>query len=265
MTENARRSENLALAFQEVLTAIVRLRSNRQTVSDASAFRGQIREAIRMAEQEARRAGYSAEDVEDAKFAVVAFLDESILNLRSPVFTDWPRRPLQEEFYGHHIAGEVFFRNLQRLLVRDESQDVADVLEVYHLCMLLGFAGRYSIGGRGELQGITGMVAAKIQRIRQTPSQLSPGWALPGDSIQVTRGDPWLKRAFIAAICCISLAIALFLVYMLLLRSGVGTIRSIGASHGWETEPRALASGNTCLRFDGAKPLLRGCDSETGA
>jgi len=104
-----------------------------------------------------------------------------------------------------------------------------------------------------------------IRDSRQTPSQLSPGWALPGDSIQVTRGDPWLKRAFIAAICCISLAIALFLVYMLLLRSGVGTIRSIGASHGWETEPRALASGNTCLRFDGAKPLLRGCDSETGA
>ena len=31
--------ENLALHFQEVLTAIVRLRANRQTVSDAESFR----------------------------------------------------------------------------------------------------------------------------------------------------------------------------------------------------------------------------------
>jgi hypothetical protein len=38
-----RRTENLALAFQEVLTAVVRLRSGRQEVSDAELFRQQIR------------------------------------------------------------------------------------------------------------------------------------------------------------------------------------------------------------------------------
>ena len=37
------RFDNLALIFQEVLTVIERLRANRQPVSDAGVFRGQIR------------------------------------------------------------------------------------------------------------------------------------------------------------------------------------------------------------------------------
>ncbi len=37
--------------------------------------------------------------------AVVAFLDESVLTLQSPIFADWPQRPLQEELFGHHQDG----------------------------------------------------------------------------------------------------------------------------------------------------------------
>src|SRR5260370_11786724 len=78
--------ENLALVFQEILTAIERLRSNRQVVPDAEAFRAQIREAFKSADREGRQRGYSPEDIRLATFAVVAFLDESILNSRNPVF-----------------------------------------------------------------------------------------------------------------------------------------------------------------------------------
>ena len=58
-----RRGWNLALAFQEVFTAIVRLRYNRQAVSNAESFRAHIKQALRVAEQEARSGGCSAEDV----------------------------------------------------------------------------------------------------------------------------------------------------------------------------------------------------------
>jgi len=51
---------NLALAFQEVFTAIVRLRSNRQQVTNSEAFRGQMKQALQRAEQEARSGGYKA-------------------------------------------------------------------------------------------------------------------------------------------------------------------------------------------------------------
>src|SRR5579862_4314512 len=150
-----RRPENLAMVFQELLTVGERLRSNRQQVTDPGTFRAQIWGGVKQADDEARRRGYTAEDIELATFAVIAFLDESILNLRSPVFADWPRQPLQEERYGHHIAGEIFFQNLQKLLGRTDSQELADLLEMYQLALLLGFAGRYSMGGRGDLRGIT--------------------------------------------------------------------------------------------------------------
>src|SRR4051794_39583928 len=99
--DQGRRRENLALCFQEVLTAIVRLRSNRQKISDASSFRQQILDALRTAAQDARnRSGYTSEDVKIGSFAVVGFLDESILNSRNPLFSEWPRKPLQEELFG---------------------------------------------------------------------------------------------------------------------------------------------------------------------
>ena len=111
-----RRGWNLALAFQEVFTAIVRLRYNRQAVSNAESFRAQIKQALRVAEQEARSGGCSAEDVKQAVFALVAFLDESALSCRNPAFADWARLPLQAEMFGHQLAGEVFFQELQKTL-----------------------------------------------------------------------------------------------------------------------------------------------------
>ena len=111
--ELRRRQENLALVFQEVLVAGERLRSGRQTVTDPAIFRQQVIDALKLADQQARSQGYHADDIKLAIFAVVAFVDESVLNLRLPVFEDWPRRPLQEELFGHHVAGEIFFQTLQ--------------------------------------------------------------------------------------------------------------------------------------------------------
>ena len=156
------------------------MRSNRQQVADAASFRAQIWAAVKLADEEARRRGYPTDDIELAVFAVVAFLDESILNLRLPVFADWPRQPMQEERYGHHIAGEIFFQNLQKLLARTDSQELADLLEMYQLCLLLGFAGKYSMGGRGDLRGIAMQTGEKIQRIRQTGAVARAGLAIAG-------------------------------------------------------------------------------------
>src|SRR6202167_2739689 len=216
-TQPTRRAENLAFVFQELLTVGERLRSNRQQVADAASFRAQIWGAVRQAEEDARRRAYPTDDVELAVFAVVAFLDESILNLRLPVFADWPRQPLQEERYGHHIAGEIFFQNLTKLLTRTDSQELADLLEVYQLALLLGFAGRYSMGGRGELRGITVQTGDRIQRIRQTSGWLAPGWQLPMEPPVRTGGDPWVSRMLVIVIACFVLMVVLFAMFWVFL------------------------------------------------
>jgi len=223
-----RRPENLALAFQELLTVGERLRSHRQQVSDANAFRDQIWEAVKMAQSEASRRGYSGDDIELALFAVIAFLDESVLQLHAPAFADWPRLPLQQQRYGHDIAGEVFYQNLQKILGRSESYDLADLLEVYYLCLLLGFAGRYSIGGRGELAAIMQATSEKIRRIRRSSGELSPRWALPrNEPIQTGGSDPLLKGLMIGLGACFVLMLVLFVIFQLNLSSGIAAMRAI--------------------------------------
>ena len=219
------RAENLALSFQEAITAIVRLRSNRQPVTNADVFRAHIRQLLNMAEQEARSRGYTAEDVRLASFAVVAFLDESVLNLHNPVFADWPRKPLQEELFGGHVAGEMFFQSLQRLLERNESEQLADVLEVFQLCVLLGYRGRYGAGGQAELKAQLDTVAQKIRRIRKDSGILSPHWAPTAGVAAPAGADPWLRPMVIAAAACLLLVLLLFGGFKFSLGAGVSDLR----------------------------------------
>jgi len=221
----ARRSENLALKFQELLTAVVRLRSDRQGASDAESFRQQVREALKTAANDAIGIGYSAQDTRLAAFAVVGFLDESILNAQNPLFAEWPRKPLQEELFGTHMAGEVFFQNLRSLLSREDSHDLADLLEVYYLCILLGYRGRYSAGG-GELHSILSATADKIRRIRGAFAGLSPAWALPPEPVRVAR-DTWTRRLGLIALGLLVLALLLFTCFKVSLASGESEIGAV--------------------------------------
>jgi type VI secretion system protein ImpK len=225
---NLRRAESLALIFQEVLTAIERLRANRHGVTDPQAFRLHTREALRTAANQALAAGYSPDYVKYATFVAVAFLDESVLNSQNAIFADWLRKPLQEELFGTHIAGEVVFQNLDVLLTASDSADLADLLEVHHLCLLLGFCGRYSAGNRGELAHKNQMLAEKIRRIRGNIGPLSPSWALPKEQVRTMR-DPWVRRLGIIAIVAAAVMVLAFVGYTFGLHSGVSDVQALGA------------------------------------
>jgi type VI secretion system protein ImpK len=219
-------ADNLALYFQELFTAIVRLRANRQEVDDAEVFRGQVLQAIRVASQNAKVKAYTDEDIELGVFAMAAFLDESILNLRKPVFQEWVRKPLQEELFGRHVAGETFFENLQQLLGRRDSQELADLLEVYYLCVLLGYLGKYSIASKGDLRALMGQTEDKIKRIRGSRADLSPAWMLP-DEVAPAIADPWLRRLAIIAAACALGTLVLFGTYKIALSSDVNAVQTL--------------------------------------
>lgn len=215
-----RRGWNLALSFQEVFTAIVRLRSRRQDVTSADSFRAQMKRALQSAEQEALSRGYNQEDVRRVLFAVVAFLDESVLGSRNPVFSDWPRLPLQAELYGHQLAGEIVFQELRKTLSRSDSLEVADVLEVFYLCLLLGFQGRYAAGGQGELQSIMTAIREKIRRVRGAGGALSPAGGIPNDVVRISKSDPLIRKLTIVAVAAITATFVLFLIFKVVLASG---------------------------------------------
>lgn len=225
----AHRTDNLALIYQEVLTAIVRLRSNRQELTDSESFRYSMREAIKAGIQEARnRGGYNAEDIKMATLALVGFLDESVLNLRNPIFADWPRKTLQEELFGIHMAGEIFFRNLEQLMGRPDSADLADLLEVYYLCLLLGYGGRYSLGGKGELQAITTATGDRIKRMRGPSYDPFLEIRQEAEIIKPT-SDPWVKKLVYVAAACFVVVLALFVTFKITLGSSAHEVSATAA------------------------------------
>ena len=221
-----RRGE-LALALQEAFTAAVRLRTHRQRAADADAFRAQIKHLLALANREATQAGYDPRSVKLAVYAYVAFLDESVLGSGESGLASWPRQSLQEEVFGDHMAGETFFAHLDQLLARQDSDETADVLEVFLLCLLLGFRGRYAASDRGALDAHVRAAREKVARIRGGREPLSPLWPLPADEAVPAADDPWVPRLWRAAAAAGGLALVLYALFRLSLGSWLGEILAL--------------------------------------
>lgn len=223
------RRGRLALALQEVFTVAARIRVDRQVAEDPAAFRAHVKRLLSGADREAREQGYEDEHVRLAIYAAVAFLDESVLNSSRPLFQDWSGQPLQEEVFGEHMAGETFYRYLDDLLTRRDSEELADLLEVFLLCLLLGFRGRYGGAGEGERSARIRALQEKMHRIRGPRGALAPSWAVPTDERPTGYRDPLVRRLAVAALAG---GVAVF-VYLGLLRfllgRGVEEVRNLAA------------------------------------
>jgi type VI secretion system protein ImpK len=223
------RTNSLAYSFQEVLTAILRIRFQRQQVQDSEGFRAQFRRSLQGAMQEARALGYSSEIVQTAVYATVAFLDESVLNLQNPVFADWSRRPLQEELFGGHTAGEMFFRNFRDLLSRESQTEAADALELHCLCLELGYRGRFAFGDTGELHQLLRQAREKIARARGNAQFLAA--TPPPEVSAVARTDPWSRRLLLTAAAFALLTLVAFAGFEVALGSGASQIQNTSTAN----------------------------------
>lgn len=210
----------LAQTLQELLTVAVRLRSDpRNAPGSVDAFRAQIHRQIADAGREGRQAGYRDEDLGYAMYAVVAFLDESVLGLSNPAFASWQGRPLQEELFGVHVGGDVFFDYLGSLLAQQDSEDLGDVLEVYQLCLLLGFRGRYGTSRPEDLQSWTARLRDRLAQIRGATGRMVTPWEPPRSERVVQASDPWQRRLRVAALAVFGATLVLYLLFLLVLRS----------------------------------------------
>lgn len=231
------RTNSLASCYENALTIILRLWSlQQQSAANSLDFRTSIRAALKAAMEQAKALGYSSEVNQLAFFAVVAFLDESVLKMQNPAFADWAQRPLQEEMFGHNRAGEIFFDHLHTILVRQDSAETADCLEVYSLCMLLGFKGKYALSSgisslgqsnsgprtSGEIQALIRQARDKIDRIRGQKSFL-PNVA-PPEVKQATRIDRWSRGLGIAALVLFVLVILMYGGFWIMLSSGLSQL-----------------------------------------
>ena len=100
-----------------------------------------------------------------------------------------------------HLAGEGFFEKVEAL--RGDVKQNLDVLEVYHLCLALGFEGKFSLGQKDQLRYLANTLGQDIARYRKAPKALSPDWALPDQVSQMLRHEVplWVYLALIALVC----------------------------------------------------------------
>lgn len=211
--------ESLALLYQGILTAIVRIQSGRERISDANAFRKRIRDVLFEIEREAIRVGYSSQDISDTTYAVIAFLDEAILNSSDPSRQQWSS--LQSELYGQAVGGNAFFDQMKRISARRDAAQLADILEVYQLCLLLGYQGRYSDPEyRGELKQILQDLRERVESIRGPNAALSPAAIPPGVPVQPADTESQTAMpavAILAPVAALTITGASWLIYRLLL------------------------------------------------
>jgi type VI secretion system protein ImpK len=162
------------------------LRSRAVPLSEEE-FRKRLRSFLKSFERGAQRLNASADDVYLAKFAFCALVDEVVLMSRLEIRKDWERRPLQLEYFGEQLAGERFFEHLEKL--RQEGAKRLQVLEVFHMCLLLGFQGRYVLEGSEKLGYLTARVGDEIAHLRGKRATFAPHWAAPDNVAHKLRAE----------------------------------------------------------------------------
>ena len=138
-------------------------------------------------ERKARQSGLQQDDIRSARYAFCAAVDEIILRSSYALRAEWERRPLQLRLFGDQLAGEHFFDRLEELRARGSAH--LQALEVFHMCLLLGFQGRYALDGVDKLNYMTVRLGEEIARMRGKPRGFAPHAARPDHIVNKLRGD----------------------------------------------------------------------------
>jgi len=145
------RKKNISDIASECFILILQLRATTEYGS-ADVLKTRVIEMFDKFENNARRIGIDNEKVRLAKFALVAFLDETIISSEWSAKNEWLTEPLQIKLFDTFNAGEEFFTNMSTLRQRTGANK--DILEIYYLCLSLGFKGKYQLQSPENLRRI---------------------------------------------------------------------------------------------------------------
>jgi len=156
MDESSNRQVNqkrkaLSDIASECFMLILQLRAT-SNYGNAGALKTKVSEMFEAFEHKARNAGFENEKILQAKFALVAFLDESIISSSWEQKDEWLSEPLQLKLFDTFNAGEEFFTNINSFRQRTSSNK--DVLEIYYICLVLGFKGKYQLQSPENLRRV---------------------------------------------------------------------------------------------------------------
>jgi len=84
--------------------------------------------------------GYSEEQYDYARFAIVVYVDETLLSFDWAEKSEWIKDMLQKTYYGIANGGTEFYERLEQL--NPVNLVEKDIREVYFYALCLGFSGK---------------------------------------------------------------------------------------------------------------------------
>lgn len=208
----AQSANDLVTFAAPIFDLIMRLQAG--IVKPSNELRPKIKSLLDDFDQRAERYRFNHKIVQVAKFALAAFVDETVLTNDFQLKEEWERFPLQLEYFGEQLAGNKFFEKLEAMI--RQIDQTADAVEIYYVCMLLGFKGRYAVYEQDKLLKIMQQTAdALVKAGKISKVDLSPHWlANDQPAPPEKRGMPtWAKVAAFGGLC---FALLLYLVMFFL-------------------------------------------------
>jgi len=121
-------------AFLRVLALLERLESDSKPTPEEE--RSQIREWIDTAEATLGQ----SEQWMLAKYAMVSWIDELLMETPWEGQGFWIENPLELHYFGHQLAFNLYYEKAKQAAALPQNRDA---LEVFYLCVVLGYRGLY--------------------------------------------------------------------------------------------------------------------------
>lgn len=218
MSERANPNDLIAFAGP-VFDLILRLKAG--IVAPSNDLRPKIASLLDDFERRGEKYRFSSKIIQVSKFALASFVDETVLSNNFNLKEEWEKNPLQLEYFGEHLAGNKFFEKLAAMLKQIDV--TADAVEIYYVCMLLGFKGRYAVYEKDRLLSIMQETANALVRAGKIrPVELSPHW-LANDQPEPPKPKKMPTWAKIGALGGLGFAFIIYLVMFMVVSSFLKT------------------------------------------
>jgi type VI secretion system protein ImpK len=183
-----------------------------------------IRRLIAESEAACKQGGFPEVDYDLARFAVFAWIDETILSSQWVGKNRWLGEQLQRKYYNTSDAGKLFFERLNTI-----GPHQLDVREVYYLCLAMGFTGQYCHEGDDylldqlKLSNLKLLTGSSMGLPDLKSGTLFPDAYAP-DSAQLPVTGPKMKRFSAFTIMCAGAPVLLYGVLFLVYRFILGNV-----------------------------------------
>lgn len=199
-----RESNPILECCASLIALTMKFKDSTRGVDVSSKFRTMIFVAFDEFERKAYERKLSLSIINESKFALSAFIDETVLTSLWEGRMQWMSNPLQLKYFGEHLGGEEFYTKLQAF--RQSGEQNRHLIELYYVCLQLGFQGKYRIKGFEKLMALQVDIENQIYSYKvNNEKRLSPSGMPNRNIISTIR-----KEVPYWVIICVSVSMILF-------------------------------------------------------